>query len=45
MDRISYGEAQFYQGKLIRCQNDHDDYACPCVKVPMSSVDGMDSST
>jgi hypothetical protein len=32
-------------GGLIRCQSDHDDYACSCGRVAMSGGDGTDSST
>jgi hypothetical protein len=45
MDRIPNGEAHFYQDVLIRCQSCHDDYACSCGGVAMSSGDGMDPST
>jgi hypothetical protein len=34
-----------YRGKLIRCQNDHDDYACLRGEVAMLDVDGTNSST
>jgi hypothetical protein len=44
MDQIPYGEAHFYQGKLIRCQNYHGNYACSCGGLAMSGGDGMDSS-
>jgi hypothetical protein len=40
VDRISYGEARLYQGELIRCQSDHDDYACSRGGVVMLGGDG-----
>jgi hypothetical protein len=40
VDWIPYGEAHLYQGELIRCQSDHDDYACSCGRVVMSGGDG-----
>jgi hypothetical protein len=43
VDRISYGEARFYHGKLIRCQSYHDDYARSYVRVAMSGGDKTDS--
>jgi hypothetical protein len=45
VDRISYGEAHLYQGELIQCQSDHDNYACSHGGVAMSGDDMMDSST
>jgi hypothetical protein len=45
VDRIFYREPQLYWGELIRCQSDHDDYACFCGGVVMSDSDGMDSNT
>jgi hypothetical protein len=45
MDRIPYGETRFYQDELIQCQGYHDDYACSCDGVAMSSNDGTDPST
>jgi hypothetical protein len=44
MDWIPYGEAHFYQGKLIQYQSYHADYACSYGGVSMSSGDGMDSN-
>jgi hypothetical protein len=44
-DRISYREARFYHGELIRCQIDHDNYVTSHRGVAMSSGDEMDSST
>jgi hypothetical protein len=40
VDQISYGEARPFQDELIRCQSDHDDYACPHGRVAMSGGDG-----
>jgi hypothetical protein len=45
MDRISYGEAHFYQEKLIRCQSYHGNYVCSGGGDAMSRGDGMDSSS
>jgi hypothetical protein len=45
VDRFSYREARLYQGELIRCQRDHDDYACSYGGVAVSDGDGMGSST
>jgi hypothetical protein len=45
MDWISYGEAHFYHGELIRCQSYDGDYVCSCGSVAMPGNDGMDSST
>jgi hypothetical protein len=45
MERIPYGEARFYQGKLIQCKSYHDDYACSCGGVTLSDGDGMDPHT
>jgi hypothetical protein len=43
VDQISYGEARLYQGELIQCRNDHDDYACSHGGVGMSGSDETDS--
>jgi hypothetical protein len=45
VDRIFYGEPCLYWGELIRCQSDHDDYACHRGGVAMSGGDGTCSST
>jgi hypothetical protein len=45
MGWITYEDARFYQGELIRCQSYHDDYACFCGGVAMSGGDGTTSST
>jgi hypothetical protein len=44
-DQISCGEARFYQGELIRCQSDNNDYVCPRGEVAMSDSDGTNSNT
>jgi hypothetical protein len=45
MDQIFHGETRPYQGELIRCQSDHDDYAYFCGGVAMSGGDGTGPST
>jgi hypothetical protein len=45
VNQISYEEVRIYQGELIRCQSDHDDYAWSHVGIAMSDSDEMNSST
>jgi hypothetical protein len=39
VDKICYGESHLYRGELIRCQSDHNDYACSHGVVAMSGGD------
>jgi hypothetical protein len=45
IDWIYHGEPCPYQGELIRCQSDCDDYACSHGEVAMSGGDGMGPNT
>jgi hypothetical protein len=45
MDRICYGEVHLCYIELIRCQSDHNDYACSRERVVISGGDGINSST
>jgi hypothetical protein len=39
------GGTRLHQGELIRCQSDHDDYACSHGEVVVSGGDGTNLST
>jgi hypothetical protein len=45
MDQTFHGETHPYRGEIIRCQSDHDDYACSRGEVAMSGGDEMGPCT